>query len=309
MKIKPEFFFRSQDKIGGLIIIMFIIGVSAYRFYNFEVKEHPVTRDSIFITQAEILLNTLAEKQYLASFDREKEKKPILKPFDPNKADLEIFTSLGLKKYIAQNIIKYRDKGGVFFRKEDFSKIYGLDDDMFKTLLPYIVIDTLFLNEMREKRFAAIHKDSSKINKLVNNYPQKYKEITPIEINSADTSLLMKIPGIGIVTAKTLINYRNRLGGYVSAQQIDEIDFINDTLKVILKEWFYTDLTKVRKININKTSVSALKNHPYINFYQAKAIIEYKNRGIKPRGIEELAFLDEFSSDDIVRLKPYLSFE
>ena len=162
---------------------------------------------------------------------------------------------------------------------------------------------------MREKRFAAIHKDSSKINKLVNNYPQKYKEITPIEINSADTSLLMKIPGIGIVTAKTLINYRNRLGGYVSAQQIDEIDFINDTLKVILKEWFYTDLTKVRKININKTSVSALKNHPYINFYQAKAIIEYKNRGIKPRGIEELAFLDEFSSDDIVRLKPYLSFE
>lgn len=59
-------------------------------------------------------------------------------PFDPNRADSLTFRRLGLPGWMAHNILKYREKGGRFRQKEEFRKIYGLTDEQFATLSPYI---------------------------------------------------------------------------------------------------------------------------------------------------------------------------
>jgi len=65
----------------------------------------------------------------------------------------------------------------------------------------------------------------------------------------------------------------------------------------------------IQPISVNSASLDKLKSHPYLNFYQAKAIIEIRKKKGKINSINELMLLEEFSETDIERIKHYLSFE
>ena len=69
-------------------------------------------------------------------------RKPALTPFpfDPNTADSLALCRLGLPDWMARNIVRYRERGGRFRRPEDFRKIYGLTDEQYQMLHPYIRI-------------------------------------------------------------------------------------------------------------------------------------------------------------------------
>ena len=56
--------------------------------------------------------------------------------FDPNTADSSTLVHIGLKKWQASNMLKYRAKGGRYRRAEDMKKIYGMTDSMYMALLP-----------------------------------------------------------------------------------------------------------------------------------------------------------------------------
>ena len=64
----------------------------------------------------------------------------------------------------------------------------------------------------------------------------------------------------------------------------------------------------VRRVNVNRLSVSQLMKHPYISFYQAKAISEYRRNHGAIQSIDVLRKLDEFRPTDIEKLHPYLEF-
>ena len=125
-----------------------------------------------------------------------------------------------------------------------------------------------------------------------------------IDINTADTARLKMIPGIASKRAARIVAYRNSLGGFVSAEQAMEAVELPDS---VLRYMTVTS-QPVRKININKLSVQRLMNHPYLNFYQAKAIIEYRRNKGNLHSIEELSRLENFSPADIDRLSPYVEF-
>ena len=69
--------------------------------------------------------------------------------FDPNTADSSTLVHVGLKKWQASNMLKYRAKGGRYRRAEDMKKIYGMTDSMYMALLPYIQIDTIAVDYYR----------------------------------------------------------------------------------------------------------------------------------------------------------------
>lgn len=62
---------------------------------------------------------------------------PVLHAFDPNTADSVTLLQLGLPPFVVRNILRYRQKGGVFRSATAFSKIYGLSSDDYHRLLPY----------------------------------------------------------------------------------------------------------------------------------------------------------------------------
>lgn len=96
-----------------------------------------VSRDSL----RQIAWAEKYKKEYNQKYFHQKSSNTYsLFKFDPNKADSVTLTNLGIKNYIASNILKFRRKGGVFKTKESFAKVYGLTPEKFSELEPYIEI-------------------------------------------------------------------------------------------------------------------------------------------------------------------------
>lgn len=137
-------------------------------------------------------------------------------------------------------------------------------------------------------------------------YKRKKTPLSATDLNIADSAFLTTLPGIGPYYASRIVEYRELLGGYVDVLQLKEIDGIQDS---VLRWFVVTDTVQIRRVNINELSLSKLRNHPYINFYQAKAITEYRYTEGDIKSTAPLSFMEEFTEQDILRLEPYLNFE
>lgn len=220
-----------------------------------------------------------------------------LHTFDPNTADSIELLQLGFPKYVAHNILAYRRKGGVFRNPEKLSTVYGMTPEVFNRAKPYISI-------VQQPSADRIERKDTASKPLYVAQPKLAKG-TIVDLNAADTTLLKKVPGIGSGYAKAIVRYREQLGGFVSVSQLSEIKSIpSDAMS-----WFEVKPNhSVKKIDVNSGGVEKLMRHPYINFYQAKAIVEYRRKRGDIKSVRQLGFMEQFSEADIKRLEPYLKF-
>lgn len=144
-------------------------------------------------------------------------------------------------------------------------------------------------------------------NKKVHKFPrqEKFSRGVIVDVNTADTLVLKKIPGIGSVISRNIVNYRNRLGGFYDVNQLLEVKYVDTTLLV----WFQIKSDVYRKISINKADIDDLRRHPYMDFYKAKAVVELRRKRGKITDFSQLSMLKEFSKEDIIKLSHYFSFE
>lgn len=239
--------------------------------------------------------------------------------FDPNTADsLELLT-VGLPPHVVRNIQRYRAAGGQFRRPNDLARIYGLHDTVFTRIRPYIDIPLpkQMNNEAKKGILTGTDTGTDKPRPQVPPKPAKHEhpyaqymkaKNNPgqfVDLNLADTTEFMKIPGIGPVYAKMIVDYRQRLGGFHNISQLKELDALPEDIG----DWVHVSMPPKDKLRINRLSVTQLRSHPYISFYQAKAIIDLRKREGDIKSTRQLLFLNEFTEDDILRLTPYLSFE
>ena len=134
---------------------------------------------------------------------------------------------------------------------------------------------------------------------------QGYPEGTLVDVNIADTAELKKIPGIGSGIAKAIVAYRNRLGGFYSLSQLEEIEYVTPELL----KWFKLEGGAIRKLDINRWGLDKLRSHPYLNFYQAKVIIEHRRKRGEIKSLSQLSLYEEFTEKDLIRLSAYVSFD
>jgi competence ComEA-like helix-hairpin-helix protein len=137
---------------------------------------------------------------------------------------------------------------------------------------------------------------------------EKFPEGTVIELNEADTTALKHIPGIGSSFAKRITGYRRILGGYHRVEQLQEVYGMYEELYERITPYLKVDPDRIARIAVNSASVDRLKAHPYINFYQAKAIVDLRKKKTRLAGVEEMQLLEEFTDEDWIRLAPYLEF-
>lgn len=136
-------------------------------------------------------------------------------------------------------------------------------------------------------------------------YAAKSRPLEPLDLNTLDSTGLVQLPGIGPATAIKIIRYRERLGGYTQISQLTEIEGLPDSL---MKWFIITDTVPIRKVPVNKATLTELRRHPYLDFYQARAIVEFRNERGMIKGPGQLSFMEEFSAQDLDRLIPYLDF-
>ncbi len=304
---KDFFYFTKKERQGIIVLLIIVSGIwiGKWIFSKEEKTSEDSKQTKLIFPQKKI--NHEPEGKNTNSVDSGK-KEIVLTFFDPNTADSADFVSMGIRSYIARNIIKYREKGGKFKTPEDFSKIYGLSQSDFDRLRPYIRLkESKEMKEMKKMReINEVKKDS-----FVYNKPAKISLGTFIEINTADTSAFKTIPNVGSGFAKRIVKYRDILGGFYSIEQLKEVYEIDENLFLKISPFLTIseDKIKIKKITVNQSSLDRLRAHPYINFYQAKAIIEIRKKKGKINDISELSLLEEFPEKDIERLKYYLSFE
>lgn len=220
--------------------------------------------------------------------------------FDPNTADSTQLLRLGLQPWQVQNIYKYRAKGGVYRKPSDFARLYGLTAKQYRELLPYIRIS----DDYRPAAELYGNADEKKYERDTVLYPVKLQPGQYVMLDDADTTALKKVPGIGRYYASEIVRYRNALGGYVSVSQLSEIEGFPETAF----PYFKVSGHSVRKLNLNRLTLNQLKRHPYINFYQARHIIDYRRLKGPLRSLDDLKLLKDFTPRDIERLRPYVEF-
>jgi competence ComEA-like helix-hairpin-helix protein len=311
---KDFFYFSKGQQIGIIVLLVLILLVTALRItLPYLLPSTSDAFDTTFVAKAETFKKSLlsldsiqqAERQrqfeeryatYKFNYQKDFSNKTAhysLFNFDPNTADSATFVQLGLKSYVASNILKYRSKGGLFKNKEDFSKIYGISPDKLNELLPYIQIDEKFSASSSRSDIKVVKENPS----------------SPIELNSADTAQLMQVKGIGRYYAKSIVRFRQETGGFFSVEQLSEIYGMTPENLEKIKPYCTVNPDRIEKIKVNISSVDRLNRHPYISFYQAKAIYELRRKKGKLHQFGELKNLPEFTEEQLKKIEPYLSFE
>lgn len=235
--------------------------------------------------------------QYIYNVETVRRK---LSAFDPNTADSTLLLSLGLQPWQVRSIYIYRAKGGIYRQPSDFARLYGLTVKQYKELLPYIHIS----DEYKPAAEVYGRTDAVRSGRDTLRYPVKLHPGQYVTLDDADTASLRKVPGIGRYYASRIVRYRNDLGGYVSVAQLSEIEGIPEAAL----SYFRVTGGAVRKLNLNRLTLNELKHHPYINFYQARRIIDYRRLKGPLHSIDDLRLLKDFSQRDIERLRPYVEF-
>lgn len=220
-------------------------------------------------------------------------------PFDPNTADSTTLLRLGLRPWQVRSIYKYRAAGGVYGEPRDFAKLYGLTAKEYKELEPYIRIaaDYRPAAELPLSDTYKHHRDTVL-------YPKKIQETERINLNTADTTLLKRVPGIGSHYARNIVKYGERLGGYANVNQLDEIE----GFPMEAKKYFVVTDRPHRLINVNTATLNEIRRHPYMGFFRAKSITEYRRLHGKITDLNDLRFDRSFTPDAIKRLRPYIEY-
>lgn len=224
-------------------------------------------------------------------------------PFDPNTADSTELLALGLEPWQVRNIYKYRAKGGVFRKKEDFGRVYGLTNRQYRELAPLIRIGSDY-QPYTSRGYQNVPYDEAPDSVPGRRFPAKLRQGERMDLNDADTVLLLKVPGIGPYFARQIVHNRKMLGGFYSVRQLLEIqDMPEEALP-----YFEVNPAKVHRLNVNKLSLVELRRHPYINYYQAKAIVDYRRLYGEIHDMGQLKLMKYFTPDDFERLRHYIEY-
>ena len=284
---------RNDRKIAiALLLLAVAFAAFFWKFGDYCANPQQMAADSIL--QQKKAHRTNHPVQYYATESQQAERFP----FDPNTADSTQLLRLGLQPWQVRNIYKYRAKGGIYRQKEDFARLYGLTVKQYRELEPYIRISNDYLpaSTLVGKRQQP-ERDTLR-------YPVKIQSDEHVILNTADTTQLKKVPGIGSYYASEIIRHGQRLGGYVNVDQLDEIEDFPQASK----QYFVIANAHPRRMNINRLTLQQLRRHPYVNFYMAKAITDYRRLHGDIKNLNELRLSKDFTDEVIHRLEPYIEY-
>lgn len=300
--------FTRKDRIGILVLsglLLFIFFLPELLPRNKPAK--PSVEDSVWmesIKQIELRNpeKDIEDEGYSYQYDRptnnfHQELKPQLFYFDPNIMSSEEWKKLGLKDKTIHTIQNYLSKGGSFQRPEDLKKVYGLRPDDYERLAPFIRIETPQIKNISANK------------EIISTFKPNTFRYSVIDINDADTTSFISLPGIGSKLAARIVNFRDKLGGFYSILQVSETFGLSDSTYQKIKQYLKLENTSIRKININTTTIEELKSHPYIKWNLANPIIAYRNEHGPFSKLEDLKNIMVITEEIYNKIVPYLSIQ
>jgi competence ComEA-like helix-hairpin-helix protein len=221
-----------------------------------------------------------------------------LSEFDPNLASADDFRRLGVPAFLTERLVRYREHGGRFRKKEDLRKIYGFPPELFDRLEPYIRIGRSEGTGRAPVDTEAGHP----------RWPERPVQV--IDINRATPEEWQLLPGIGPTRSEQIVRFREKLGGFVSIAQVAETRGLPDSVFQQIRDRLILASENVQKIRVNRVTVDELKAHPYFSARQASVLTAFRDQH-GPFGqvedISKIALLNDPAW--LEKVRPYLSLE
>ena len=224
----------------------------------------------------------------------------------PNSLSTEGWKKLGLRDKTIQTVQNYIAKGGRFRNRQDIEKIYGLHPNEVARLMPYVKI-------------------AAKANTSYENHPSTLsgQPVSPrgppfekplsiphlVDINTADTAEWIALPGIGSKLAGRIVHFREKLGGFYSIEQLSEIYGLPDSTFQKLRPILKLSTPVVPFININTAQADDLKQHPYIKWNIANAVVEFRKQHGRFKSQDDLRKIDIITEEVYRKIAPYVKVE
>jgi competence protein ComEA len=279
------------EKIGIAALLLLIALISIFsRYISDWFRPGPVAFPPLPALLAESNIDSVGE-EHISSVSS------ILSPFNPNEMDYQGFVAMGFNKRVASNVVKYREKGGVFHKPEDLLRIWGMDTGFFLRIKPFL-------------RFDRKGETAPSPNAAVPEGRAAGEVYGPVDINQADTVALRRIKGVGVVLARRIVSYREKLGGFARLEQLKEVYGIDTLLiiQAIAKGEVNLGNGVYRKLPVNQTHDYKLLQHPYVRTNQAKALLAYIQQHGPLRSESDFRKVLVFTETERWRILPYLDF-
>ncbi|MCU7550011.1 helix-hairpin-helix domain-containing protein [Chitinophagaceae bacterium LB-8] len=303
-KILSDYFtFSRKDRMGILALISLILLMFLIPFFYGQPKSPSLLKaDSTLLIETRPSPGNKVYERISASEHSAVKRGPIAQApkadynpnavpfqFDPNALDEQGWARLGLPTRTIHTIINYRSKGGWFYKKEDIQKIWGLPEGFYQHVEDFILIPQAFTTA------ASQNTQSRKIT------------YTSIDINKADTTAFIALPGIGSKLANRIVNFRDKLGGFYSIDQIGETYGLPDSTFQKIRKYVQCPEYSLHQLNINTASKDELKAHPYIRWNLANAIVEFRNQHGNFTTLDDLKNIALIDEPTFKKIIPYLS--
>ena len=300
--MKNKFAMRKENRDAAIVLILVIMVCTMLFPFLFKQKDEPThNKEYKKYDKTHFSQPGLHDGSKPAEADCE------LFTFDPNTADSTTLLRLGLRPWQVRSIYKYRSKGGRFYTKEDFAQLYGLTLEKYRQLEPYIKIKREIMAAdviKRTNRNTFIQPHATEDTKIHN----KSNKLAPgqtIDINTADTTELKRIPGIGSYFAQRIVDLRRRRQAFTSTDEL--LQGIRNFPEVSLT--YMTVSNNFKTIYINNVSLKELAKHPLVNYTQARDIINLRRTTGNIHSMEDLSALPSFTSKQLQRLAPFIVFK
>jgi competence ComEA-like helix-hairpin-helix protein len=309
--IRRNFGFSQREVNGFLVLIGLMVLLSAAPFL-FSWLTQPKAGTSGSATDRQLLDSLVAqlEAKQPALKGRAQFAVPTvaLRPFNPNHLTEEEWQAFGVPRYMAKRILNYRNKVGDFTYKAELGKIYDFPDSVFQRLYPYIQ-----LPEERPDRYSRNQRFASNTvrpapNPDWHNRPREKFILAPFNINTADTTELKQIRGIGSKLSARIVKYRNGLGGFHSMEQVREVYGLPPAVVDSLHKYaFVPKANTLQPLSLNKATADELKAHPYISSNVARAIVAYREQHGDFRQVEDIRQIKIVTQELYEKIRPYLA--
>lgn len=295
-----EFSKRERNGIIGILMLVLVLALLPLT-YSFFIRD-AVTDPADFFDEVAALKvkqeDSTGYRPYTSNTKQNHYEKQSLQPatlfaFDPNTLPEEGWIKLGVRERTAAGIRKYISKGGKFRKPEDIGKIWGLNEEMIKRLLPYVSIKEVPANYHRSDAFSST-------------YPKRSYTPVKVDINLGDTAAYISLPGIGSKLANRIVNFRERLGGFYSIEQVGETFGLPDSTFQKIRPMLTFTKVPLKQLNLNTATLEELKGHPYIRYQLGNIILQYRVQHGSYALVADLKKIMVIDEKLFAKIEPYL---
>lgn len=275
-----------RNKRGIIVLISLLVIITIFpRFYVWYQGSEPIL---VSVEELNRGVSELESKQFSSTHRKQSKKKkkynPPVSRFDPNEYKQEDWIALGLSEKQADVVVRFAQRG--IRNNDQLKQIFVIDESLFA-----LIKDSAIYPEKKgwkTEEEAYIKKERPKVN-----------------INTAKEEELLELPGIGEFYAKKIVEYREKLGGYVSQEQLLELwKFDEEKLSKISNRIILNAV--IKHININSCTAEELAKHPYIRWNVANSIVKMRSKFQKYTNFDQLLDSELISIELLEKIKPYL---